>query len=65
MKKLSLGKLKLASEEILHRGQLAEIYGGSSSGPGKKYKCCTTGGCSDCVTCNSPCTCQLGTLTAC
>lgn len=29
MKKLSLGKLKLASEEVLQRSQLASIYGGS------------------------------------
>lgn len=31
MKKLNLGKLKLASEEVLHRSQLAGIYGGSDS----------------------------------
>lgn len=29
MKKLSLGKLKLASEEVLQRSQLSTIYGGS------------------------------------
>jgi len=29
MKKLRLGKLKLASEEVLQRSQLANIYGGS------------------------------------
>jgi natural product precursor len=29
MKKLSLGKLKLASEEVLERSQLSKIYGGS------------------------------------
>lgn len=29
MKKLSLGKLKLDSEEVLQRSQLATIYGGS------------------------------------
>lgn len=28
MKKLSLGKLKLASEEVLQRNQMAGIYGG-------------------------------------
>ncbi len=28
MKKLSLGKLKLLSEEVLQRSQLANIYGG-------------------------------------
>ncbi|MFD2036241.1 hypothetical protein ACFSKL_15665 [Belliella marina] len=32
MKKLNLGKLKLASEEVLQRSQLAGIYGGSGSG---------------------------------
>jgi hypothetical protein len=31
MKKLSLGKLKLGSEERLERGQLATIFGGSGS----------------------------------
>jgi natural product precursor len=31
MKKLSLGKLKLASEEVLQRNQLATIYGGSDN----------------------------------
>lgn len=29
MKKLSLGKLKLASDEVLHRSQLSMIYGGN------------------------------------
>ena len=29
MKKLSFGKLKLLSDEVLQRSQLAEIYGGS------------------------------------
>lgn len=29
MKKLKLGKLKLASEEVLQRSQLSTIYGGS------------------------------------
>lgn len=31
MKKLSLGKLKLASEEVLQRSELVNIYGGSGS----------------------------------
>lgn len=33
MKKLNLGKLKLAPNDILKRNQLAGIYGGSGSGP--------------------------------
>ncbi|REG84542.1 hypothetical protein [Algoriphagus antarcticus] len=32
MKKLSLGKLNLLSEEVLQRSQLASIYGGSGGG---------------------------------
>jgi hypothetical protein len=32
MKKLNLEKLKLAAEDVLHRSQLAGIYGGSGSG---------------------------------
>lgn len=32
MKKLNLGKLKLASVEVLQRSQLAGIYGGSDAG---------------------------------
>lgn len=31
MKKLSLGKLSLASEEVLQRSELLNIYGGSGS----------------------------------
>jgi hypothetical protein len=31
MKKLNLGKLKLAMEEVLQRNQLVTIYGGSGS----------------------------------
>ncbi|TXE06439.1 hypothetical protein [Algoriphagus aquimarinus] len=33
MKKLSLGKLKLASVEVLQRSQMVNIYGGSGSVP--------------------------------
>ncbi len=37
MKKLSLGKLKLASEEMLHRSQMSTIYGGSTTSPPCHY----------------------------
>jgi hypothetical protein len=54
MKKLNLGKLKLASEEVLQRSQLAGIYGGSegcisrkcgSNHPG--VSCCAQTTCDD------------------
>ncbi|MFO7825707.1 MAG: hypothetical protein R6V72_17350 [Cyclobacterium sp.] len=38
MKKLNLEKLKLAAEDVLHRSQLAGIYGGSD---GCQYVYCT------------------------
>ncbi|SHN18476.1 hypothetical protein SAMN04488057_109167 [Cyclobacterium lianum] len=33
MKKLNLGKLKLVSDEVLRKDQLATIYGGSGTDP--------------------------------
>lgn len=39
MKKLNLGKLKLASEEVLLRSQLAGIYGGSGGAGCLTMKC--------------------------
>lgn len=62
MKKLSLEMLRLTSDEVLGRSQMKKITGGYG---GNSYKCCDTGGCSSCKTCNSPCSCPLGTLTAC
>ncbi len=46
MKKLSLGKLKVFSDEVLERSQLSEIYGGSSSSGGNCYSTyhCREGG---------------------
>jgi natural product precursor len=44
MRKLSLGKLKLASEEVLQRSQLAMIYGGSGSEPVMISCTCSTSG---------------------
>ena len=41
MKKLNLGKLKLASEEVLQRSQLAGIYGGSGGSDCLTRKCGT------------------------
>lgn len=62
MKKLSIEMLRLTSEEVLERSQMKKITGGYGGG---KYKCCTTGGCSACVTCQTDCKCSLGTRTAC
>ena len=55
MKKLSLGKLKLASEEVLQRSQLAMIYGGSGGSEPVMISCtCTTsGGGTTSATCTS------------
>lgn len=39
MKKLNLGKLKLVSEEVLQRSQMANIYGGSGSGASCYLQC--------------------------
>ena len=39
MKKFNLGKLKLASDEVLQRNQMSNIYGGSGSG-GSSDNCC-------------------------
>jgi len=39
MKKLSLKKLKLASEDVLQRSQMEFIYGGSGSGPSCQVQC--------------------------
>jgi hypothetical protein len=64
MKKLSLEMLRLTSDEVLGRSQMKKITGGYG-GTGNKYKCCDSGGCSACVTCNTPCSCDLGTLTEC
>lgn len=53
MKKLSLGKLKLASDEVLQRSQLINIYGGSGCLDmkcGSKHPnavCCAQTSCSD------------------
>lgn len=45
MKKLSLGKLKLASEEVLQRGQSAKIYGGSGEFSCSMLTCRPSHGC--------------------
>lgn len=42
MKKLNLGKLKLASEEVLQRSQLASIYGGTAIGAFSTGSCTLT-----------------------
>lgn len=39
MKKLSLEKLKLASEEVLQRSQLLTIHGGSGCSTNGWYRC--------------------------
>lgn len=56
MKKLSLGKLKLASEEVLQRSQLASIYGGSESGEFncRKWSCNYEEECDSHCTCDKP-----------
>ncbi|TXE06432.1 hypothetical protein ESV85_16775 [Algoriphagus aquimarinus] len=39
MKKLSLGKLRLLSDEVLDRSQLGSIYGGSGCGSDESPYC--------------------------